>query len=330
MSDIRARTEIGDYTIDRKLSTQGGCAGIYLAHKSDFEHLQVVLKVARTAEKGSGNGRYGNAYEDLLRLETNALCRLRHPGIVRIFPLVIRGRVQYAGRATNIDGHPWYFVMEHINHGAIQPNTFVEQGFPLVWRIELFYQLLTIVNYMHQMGYAHGDLKPDNIMLRFPQSVDQVPVPVLVDFGTVSDVDRVGPELAASPRYAPPELLAAMVNPNFDRDILVPEKIDVWALGAILFELVTGRSLIPEKVDQVMQITTLLRGQLDQISDLNPDAPPVLDSLLEHMLNRTPALRPPVNQLVIAVEEKLTALRPPRIGAISNGANSSGLFGRWR
>lgn len=297
-------TIIGDFTLVEELTRRGGMAQIFLAHRNNDPTRQVALKISRSGQNGH------QAFKDLLKLESERLCLLRHPGIVRIYPMDIHGDIQYAARANQIEEDPWYFVMEHIDGEPFVTERLM--SFSLNWRIELFYQLLIIVDYMHLCDCAHGDLKPENILFRQPPQAHQTPSIVLIDFGTASGLDKVGPELGASPQYASPELLAALTQPQYPRDLLIPEKMDIWALGAILFELMTGRRLIPDQ--KVSRITSRLRGQLDRISDLVPNVPPSLDKLLNVMLQRDPARRPPIKDVITAIEEKIAPLRPPRIG----------------
>lgn len=329
MSQIRPGDRIGSYTISSELSKRGGMAQVFLAYLTEQPDSRVVLKIARCPDNGH------SAFKDLLKTETKILRELRHPGIVRIFPMEIHRKIVYEGRAEGLEGQPWYFVMEYIDGMLLEPAKLVKR-FPLAWRIELFYQLLTIINYMHGQGYvdvpgyAHGDLKPDNIIFRQPPAPDQVPNLAVVDFGTASDLDHVGPVLGASPPYAAPELLAAMLDNQYPRRKLLPEKLDVWSLGTILFELVTGRRLIQMQKPEVI-VTTLLRGELAKIRDYCPEAPESLDKLLDAMLNRqSAAARPPVHQLLNALEEDIPEIRPPRvITAVSPDKSGRGWpFGR--
>lgn len=298
---------VGGYQLERELSTRGGCAQIFLAFHPTNPEFKMVLKISKDGKDMPANR---SAYRDLLRLEAETLSKLRHPGIARIFPIVLRhNSIKYAGRATTIAHKPWYFALEYIDGPLLDISKL--RDFPLKWRVELFYQLLIIVDYMHSQKIAHGDLKPDNIFLRHQPHPEQMPLPVLIDFGTASSLERVGPELGVSIQYAAPELLAALTRADYPRENLAPEQIDVWALGAILFELVSGQRMVP--YHSIKKITTsVLTGQTDKLRDVKPDAPVGLDKLLHYMFET----RPPVKQIITAIEERIDEIRPPRLTAV--------------
>lgn len=306
---FRAGNEINSYIIDRPLSRSGGMSQIFLAHDREEKRRRVALKVQLTSDENSA------AFQELLRSEAQYLAKLRHPGIVHIYPQPAGTRVAFSARAFQYQGQPWYFAMEYIPGDSLAAHTKRISSYPLPWIIELFYQLLLTVNYLHQIGYAHCDLKPANILLREPPDPERVPRPVLVDFGSASEIERGVNHLTASLLYSPPEVVLALERRDIaTNDIyLYPDKIDVWALGAIMFEIVTGRPLINKRrKDEIT--TTIVKGELSTISGMRPDAHQSLDKLLKVMLNRSPTQRPSVAEVIEAIEEKIASVRPPRIG----------------
>jgi len=128
-------------------------------------------------------------------------------------------------------------------------DTMINPGtYSIDWTLELFYQILIAVEFMHHNGVAHGDLKPDNIIFRQSPAANKLPQPVLIDFGSASLFDRMR-QLTSSMGYSPPEVMDAVKKkiglneaPNIDA-----EKIDIWALGVILFEILAGRKMRPTK-----------------------------------------------------------------------------------
>jgi serine/threonine-protein kinase len=205
--------------------------------------------------------------------------------------------------------------MEYLSQGSNLSNTIKNiKKFPIEWIVELFYQLLITVEYVHLRGYAHGDLKPQNILLRHPPAVNETPFPILIDFGSSITVKQGIRQLSASIRYSPPEVVLALERQDISPETLItqPTKIDVWALGAILFEMVTGRALI-NRTHRRDITTTILRDRLDTMRSLRPDIHPSLDKLLSVMLRRKAAERPSITELIQAVEERIHSVRPPRI-----------------
>lgn len=308
---LRAGDEIEPYIIERPLSESGGMSRVFLAHHREKTHLRVALKAQLTDDDNS------LTYQELLRREADLLGRLRHPGIVHVFPLQVGSRISYSARAHEFRGQPWYFTMEHIRGNNLASHTKTTAKLPLEWTIELFYQLLLSLHYMHQLGYAHCDLKPGNILLREAPEVYQIPRPVLVDFGSAVEISRGIGQLTASLQYSPPEVVLAMERKDIPLNEirLRPDKIDIWALGAILFEIITGRPLINKKRKDDIT-TSIIKGELDTIRSVRDDVHPSLDKFLAVMLRRDPAKRPEVTDLIKAVEERMAIVRPPRVAQI--------------
>jgi eukaryotic-like serine/threonine-protein kinase len=312
---------LGAFTLEKSLSG-GEAARVFLAHDTRRPALKAVLKLART------DSRSRTILDDLLRRETDILTTLRHPGIVRIYPLLIEasGDLVYTARAENVPERPLYYALEYIAGESLGAQASrIANDFPLEWQIELFYQVLVIVDYLHQSGYAHGDLKPQNILFRHTPVPHEVPSPVLIDFGAAIPVEEAGQASASSFTYAAPEaLLAGQSGIPRDSIPLYPDKIDVWALGAILFESLTGRPLMMGRTRTEI-LDAALNDELDSLHDVRPDLPGALDTLMRVMLRRNPETRPAVSQLIRAVEEKLSGLHPPRIGSADISASTGGL-----
>lgn len=232
---------------------------------------------------------------------------------MRIYPQQINGRVTYEARASWHSEAPWYFTMEYIpgpSLDRIVNKQFVRQ-FPTEWIVELFYQIGVVVYYLHRSGYAHFDLKPSNILLRYPPSLDTIPAPVLIDFG-ITTKHKSHPEiLAGSLQYSSPEILVARNRPDA-RVKITPDKADIWALGAIFFELLTGRPLVNDNNEK--RITTaIMQGKLDSLKSERPELSSFLDGLFSAMINEDAVRRPNINRILKALEEEIIEICPPRI-----------------
>ena len=306
---IRAGDQFGQYTIEQSLSESGGTSQIFLAADARNPNLKVVLKIQLSHDNNS------TIYQNLINQEVEVLQLLRHPGIVHIYPLEIDGRIRHIARASQLPHQPWYFAMEYLGPHTLAHYIETISTLPLEWGIELFYQLLLIIDYMHQKGYAHCDLKPQNIFLRHPPNRLLPPHPVLADFGSTAQINQGVHQLTASLRYSPPEVLLALERHDMHLTGIHPDKVDIWALGAILFEIVTGRALVNAQKRQIIT-TTVIRGEFEQMTNRRRDKHPALQSLdrvLGRMINADPEQRPPTEQLIRAIEERIAPLRPPRI-----------------
>ena len=301
-------TSIGDFVIDKSLSTSG-MSSVHVGHLPAQPTYKVAIKLHLESET------HHNTFQDYLRKEADYLVRFRHPSVIRIFPISLHtGKVSYCVRATNLPENPWYFAMEYLPGGDLSDYIKKIKTFPILWIIEFFYQLLITVQFLHHLGFGHCDLKPDNILLREPPEPNKSPQPILTDFGTTHPLGTPITQPAKSVRYSPPEILLAHTRKDIHPQelALYPDKIDIWSLGAILFELLTGRPLFNQKQDREIT-TSILEGKIDKIRTLRPEVNESLDVVLEQMLKRVPEARPEVDELIVAFEELISSVRPPRI-----------------
>ncbi len=207
-------TRLGPWRVEREVG-RGGMGAVYLACRDDGRFEQrVAIKVLR---------RGLDADELVLRFETERriLASLAHPHIARLFD----------GGSTP-GGRP-YFVMEYIDGQPL--GQYAEtQRLSLEARLRLFLGLASAVDYAHRSLVVHRDLKPANIL------VGADGVPKLLDFGIAKLLDPNAPGGATAvglrpmtPDYASPEQRAGGV---------VTTATDVYALGLVLFELLTGHN----------------------------------------------------------------------------------------
>ena len=204
---------IGPYKIVREIG-RGGMGAVYLAERDD-EHYrqQVAIKLIKP-------GLGGEPIQRRFRNEMQILADLNHANIARLFD----------GGETS-DGLP-YLVMEYVEGSPI--NQYCdEKQLSIEQRLNLFCTVCAAVQYAHQHLVIHRDIKPGNIL------VTSEGVPKLVDFGIAKLLDQATPELTATampfmtPHYASPEQL---------RGESVTTATDVYSLGVVLYELLSGRS----------------------------------------------------------------------------------------
>ena len=210
----RTGTRIGAYRLFREIG-HGGMGTVYLAERDDEQYRQQV------AIKLINPGLRGEAIRRRFRTEMQILADLNHPNIARLFD----------GGETE-DGVP-YLVMEYvegspINHYCDEHKLSTEQ------QLELFRTVCNAVQYAHQHLVIHRDIKPGNIL------VTGEGVPKLVDFGIAKllNPERSTPEATATvmmfmtPEYASPEQVHGTP---------VTTATDIYSLGVVLYELLSGR-----------------------------------------------------------------------------------------
>jgi serine/threonine protein kinase len=305
---------LGPFQIEETMTKKGGMSELFVAHYQDNPACKVVLKLNRISE-ASGEGSR-NIYQDLLRKEIRLLRELRHPGIVRIYPIAIESgsKLSYAARVAKDGIDLWYYAMEYLPGGSLEDNIHRISQMPLGWIIELFYQLLVTVQYLHRQEYAHCDLKPENILLRESPNPYRIPQPILIDFGCVERIDQLTEIPCATPSYSPPEVLLALQRVDIDPSDLniKPAKIDIWSLGAILFALLTGKTMFAQRtLDEVT--SSVIKGEIGKIQMFRPELHSSLDTLLTAMMRKEVEERADLDDVITAIEEKISSIRPPRI-----------------
>jgi serine/threonine-protein kinase len=216
--DRPPRERVGPYRIVRELA-RGGMGAVYLGERADGQFdQQVALKLIRG---GAGSREIHRRF----LAERQILARLHHPNIARLLD----------GGVTP-DGEPW-FAMEYVAGTAITQYC-RERGLGVPERLALFRAVGEAVRYAHGQLVVHRDLKPSNIFVADSGTVK------LLDFGIAKVVAAgQGAEPDAEPatrtelRVMTPEYAA----PEQVRGDAVSTATDVYALGAVLYELLTGR-----------------------------------------------------------------------------------------
>ncbi|HET9482990.1 MAG TPA: serine/threonine-protein kinase [Xanthomonadales bacterium] len=234
---------IGPFRLLREIGS-GGVGVVFLAERADDAyHQEVAIKVIRGVATGDAVRQ--------LRHERQILAGFDHPGIARLLD----------GGATP-GGHP-YLAMEYIR-GAPVTDACIRRQLPLRRRLELLAEVARAVHYAHQRLVIHRDIKPANVLLRDDGR------PVLLDFGIAKLIDEKAQRerLATQPWFTP-----AYAAPEQRRGGAVSTATDVYALGLLLFELLTDerpildvehRLLAPSLAAPEARRATL-RGDLDRI-----------------------------------------------------------------
>jgi serine/threonine-protein kinase len=253
-------TIIGPYTLIERIG-EGGMGIVYLAEQAEPLRRRVALKVIKP----------GMDSEQVLarfEAERQALALMDHPNIARVHD---------AG--TTPAGRP-YFVMERVE-GVPVTRYCDEARLTPRQRLELFIPACQAIQHAHQKGVIHRDIKPSNVLVTL---VDGRPVPKVIDFGIAKAIDqrltertlftRLG-AIVGTPEYMSPEQAGA--SPDVDT------RTDVYALGVLLYELLTGTTPLDRE--------TLRQAAFDEVlRRVREEEPPKPSTRLSGTDDRLPSV----------------------------------------
>jgi serine/threonine-protein kinase len=247
-------------------------ATVFLARDEELDR-PVAIKLL--AENLVGD----SAFRDRFLREARLAARLSHPNVVSVYD---------AGEAK--DGRP-FIVMEYV-----PGNTLAEVGRPTpAEAVGLVLQACQGLAHAHEAGLVHRDVKPQNLLLR-DDGVLKV-----ADFGIARAAEttaltQVGTVLGTAAYLSPEQALGEEVTPA----------TDVYALGAVLYELLAGRT--PYEFDSLADLAAKQREEpITPVSELAPEVSPQVEDAVMRALARNPAYRPPS---AAALAQELSATAP--------------------
>ena len=305
-------TRLGPYEIVEPLG-RGGMGEVYRAHDLRLNR-SVAIKVVDSAVRGVSVER-----RERFDREAQSVARLEHPNVCRIYDV---------GHEHDLD----YLVMEYLE-GETLATRLARGPVPVDTAIDIGCQIADALAHTHQHGLVHRDLKPGNVML----TASGVK---LLDFGlakwlsgaeqpgvTSSTLIGVG-LIAGTLQYMAPEQIDGQP---------VDERCDIFALGAILYEMLAGRPAFSGATPS-MTMAAILVGQPAPLRSVQPEASPGLTDVIARCLAKRPSERwasaadvagalralrtsaiPPISQIVARPFQRLRT-RPSRVAALAIAA----------
>jgi serine/threonine-protein kinase len=298
VTDVLARLQeaLSDrYRLERELG-QGGMATVYLAEDLKH-HRKVALKVLRPEIAAAvGAGRFAR--------EIEVAARLQHPNIL---PLLDSGET---------DGF-FFYVMPYVEGESLRDRLARGGELPVQDAVRILMEVADALSEAHAHGVVHRDIKPDNVMLRGRHAL-------VADFGVAKAVtEATGRQVLTSagvalgtPAYMAPE--QATADPHQDH------RVDIYALGVLGYELLTGRAPFAATTAQEMLAAHVTLAP-DPIERWRPTVSPALAAVVMKCLAKKPADR---WQSAEEVLQHLEPLATPSDGTTPTGTRPATALGR--
>jgi eukaryotic-like serine/threonine-protein kinase len=250
----------GRYRILRRLGS-GGMANVYLAEDEELGR-PVAIKIL--------NDRHASdeSFVERFRREAKNAAGLSHPNIVSIYD---RGEAEGT----------YYIAMEYLEGRSLKDRIVAEGPLPIPAAIDAARQILRALGFAHRGGVVHRDVKPHNVLLAQDGSERRYKV---TDFGisrtSASQMTEAG-SIVGTAQYLSPEQA---------RGAPVDQRSDIYSVGIVLYELLTGR--LPFTGETPLEIAMKHLSEIPKPpSALRPEVPPDLDMIVLRALAKDPAER---------------------------------------
>ena len=270
-----AGQEFGPFLIEKELGS-GAMGAVYLARYIKNNH-RVAIKIMSSAINSNASSSLVARFER----EADILKNLNNPNIVRLFGI---------GKFKGLR----YYAMEVIDGDTLEAVLLRKGAFSLDETIDLGKQICNALQHAHDNGVIHRDIKLSNLM------VTKQGILKLTDFGIAKDLDGTlltGANCAIG--------TAAYMSPEQCRgESKVTGQSDLYSLGVVLFELLTGKR--PFRGDNAVELFLHhVQSKPERPSRINLEIPKFLDTLVLHLLEKKAEDRPPSASVVAKILEEI-------------------------
>jgi serine/threonine protein kinase len=289
---------VGEYEVERKLG-EGGMGAVYEGVHPVIGKLVAIMVIGNEISK-----------------DTRAIARFRREA--KVVAGLSSSHIVDVFRFGELPDGRAYFVMEHLSGESLR-DRLSRARLPLDEALDLLDQISKGLEAAHDACIVHRDLKPENV---FIVRGSKQPLVKLLDFGLVKVAEH-SDDLATTqagvmfgtPLYCSPEQIRSAAT--------VDRRSDIYALGAMAFEMILGR--VPfERSTIVEVIAAHLEAQPPQPSSLWPKIPAALDAVLFAMLAKDPAMRPTLGHF----QEVIEKLRKSAFAPVQQRASMTPSLGR--
>ena len=258
MDNYVGKTLNGCYEIQEIIGV-GGMAVVYKAY-DNMSQRTVAIKIMKDEFLTDED------FKRRFKNESKAVALLSHPNIVKVYDVSFGDKLQY-------------MVMEYID--GISLKEYIAQQGVLTWKETVHFttQILKAMQHAHDKGIVHRDIKPQNIMLLHNGLIK------VTDFGIArfsrSDTKTMTGKAIGSVHY---------ISPEQARGEATDERADIYSVGVMLYEMMTGQ--VPFQSDNVVSVAIMqLQADAKKPSEINPDIPPALEEITMKAMKKNPAER---------------------------------------
>src|SRR5574338_158549 len=255
-----AINRIGKYEIVRKLG-DGATSTVYLGH-DPFADRDVAIKLV--SREALTNAAGGQVIHRLFLNEASLAGKLVHPHIVEIYDAVA-------------DEESAYIVLEYVDGGTLQRFTRPDNLLELGDVIEIVYKCARALDFASQIGVIHRDIKPANILITAANDIK------ITDFGSAAllRTERTIVDGIGTPAY---------MSPEQHLNKLLTHQTDIYALGVVMFQLLTGR--LPFQAGNIAALVhQILNADPPLPSEFRLDIPGEIDVVVRRALERDAQVR---------------------------------------
>jgi len=202
--------------------------------------------------------------------EARAVAALSHPNILSIFDVGVQGQTAYA--------------VTELLEGETLREQLVSGSLPLRKAVDYGVQIARGLGAAHDKGIVHRDLKPENLFVLSDGRVK------ILDFGIARSVLTEGPTMIGATDPGAVLGTVGYMAPEQIRGNAIDQRADLFALGAVIYEMLSGRRAF-QRETAAETMTAILREDPPEMTDVRAPLPPGLDRIVRHCLEKNPAER---------------------------------------
>ena len=257
-------SRLGKYEVLREIA-RGSMGIVYLGHDMYIDR-PVAIKVAHSDQLDDEES--GERYRKMFFNEAHTAGRLTHPNVISIYD-------------AGVEGEICYIVMEYVEGGqTLKPFCRSDNLLPLERVVEIGFKCARALDYAHRQGVIHRDIKPTNILVRQDLDVKLADFSI-AQLSKMDTTETLTLGLVGSPRYMSPEQIS---------EEFITGQTDIFSLGVVLFELLTGRH--PFYADNFSRLVQkILTEAPPRLTEFRSDAPPELERIVNRALAKDRAER---------------------------------------